>query len=368
MFAEQKRLNADLQIFLGAVTALIIIGLLFIYSSSSVYALEKFGSGLYFVKKQLFGLFLGSIGLVFFRLVPLDFIKKASPYLFIGSIILTCFTFIPALSLRIHGSSRWVSIAGFSFQPSELLKISLVSYLAYVLCKKEQKLSCFSAGYLPFLLVVSIPCLILLKQPDFGMAVTIALTSFMLFFVMHFTLAQFVITISCVLPLGLLLIFKYPYRLKRIMTFLNPWADPQGAGFQIIQSLIAIGSGSFWGAGVSHSKQKFFYLPMQHTDFIFSIIAEETGFVGVSLLISLYVLVLYFGLRIAWQLNDMFSILVTLGFVILTSLQAIINLGVATGLAPTKGIGLPFVSYGNSALISSLCMIGIIWNCVAENR
>jgi cell division protein FtsW len=363
----EKRLVSDLHIFLSIIATLIVIGMLFIYSSSSVYAFDKLGSGIYFVKKQLVGLVLGFGGLLFFRFMPLELIRKMSPYFFLGSTFLTLLTLLPRIGLRIHGSSRWLNFGGFAFQPSELLKISFILYLGYFLSKKEGKLSSFSKGYMPFLLIVSIPCLVLLKQPDFGMAVTLAMTAFMLFFILQFTIGQLITTAVVTIPLSLLLIFKYPYRLKRILIFLDPWRDPQGAGFQIIQSLIAIGSGSFWGVGVSHSKQKFFYLPMQHTDFIFSIIAEETGFIGASLLITLYVLFLYFGLRIAWQLKNTYSLLITLGFVILTSLQATINLAVATGLAPTKGIGLPFVSYGNSALICSLCFVGIIINCVYES-
>jgi cell division protein FtsW len=364
MLDTQKRLKADLHVFLGIIAILIIIGLLFIYSSSSVFAYEKLGSGVYFVKKQLSGLLIGLAGMLFFYLLPLDMIKKLSPYAFIGSVGLTALTLFSPFSLRIHGSSRWLSFAGFSFQPSELLKVFLILYLSYFLSKNEKKVSSFIHGFLPFLCILIIPCLVLLKQPDFGMAVTIALTGFILFFIMHFTIGQFIATMSVALPLCLVLIFRYPYRVKRILAFLNPWDDPQGAGFQIIQSLIAIGSGSLWGTGVSHSKQKFFYLPMQHTDFIFSIIAEETGFMGSILLISLYIGFLYIGMRIAWQLKNTFSMLLTLGFVVLISIQALINLAVVSGLAPTKGIGLPFISYGNSALVASLCMVGVVMNCI----
>jgi cell division protein FtsW len=368
MFIEQKRLQADLKIFLSIIATLITIGLLFIYSSSSVFALEKFGSAHYFVKKQVVGLACGLIGMLFFRFIPLSIIRKASPFFFLSSLLLTILTLLPSIAVHIHGSSRWLAIGSFSFQPSELLKISFVIYLAYFLSKKKDSLSSFTKGYLPFFMIVSLSCLVLLKQPDFGMAVTFAITSFLLFFIMQFSMAQFIATVCIAIPLFLGLIYWYPYRMRRILTFLNPWQDPQGAGFQIIQSLIAIGSGSFWGMGVSHSKQKFFYLPMQHTDFIFSIIAEETGFVGGCLLISLYVLFLYFGMRIAWQLKDNFSVLFTLGFVIMTSLQAIINLAVTTGLLPTKGIGLPFVSYGNTALVCNLMLVGLVMNCVHENR
>lgn len=367
MYSKQKHLQSDLHIFLGIIAALITMGLVFIYSASSVYALEKLGSAHYFVKKQLIGLLIGFCGMLFFRILPLSLIKKASPFLYIGSLLLTIGTLVSPLAVKIHGSSRWIALGSFSLQPSELLKIFFIMYLSYFLSKKN-RLSSFFHGYLPFIIVTGLACILLLKQPDFGMAITIALTAFFMFFIVHFSLQQFIGTCALTIPLFIGLIYWYPYRLRRIMTFLNPWSDPQGAGFQIIQSLIAIGSGAFWGLGVSHSKQKFFYLPMLHTDFIFSIIAEETGFFGASLLIFLYVLFLYFGMRIAWQLHDQWCVLLTLGFVILTSLQAIINLAVTTGLLPTKGIGLPFVSYGNSSLVASLCFIGLICNCVYENK
>ena len=155
--------------------------------------------------------------------------------------------------------------------------------------------------------------------------------------------------------------------MHRILTFLNPWADPQGAGFQVIQSLIAIGSGGLWGVGITHSKQKFFYLPMQHTDFIFSIIAEETGFIGASLLVLLFAALVFIGLRIARNLSSSFSLFACTGYVVLIGFQAFVNLAVATGVAPTKGIGLPFVSYGNTALIANMMMTGIIMNCVSSD-
>lgn len=368
MFFDQKQLQSDLKIFLALIGSLLIIGLLFIYSSSSVYALEKFGSAGYFVKKQCIGLVLGFIGLIIFRVLPLDFIKRASPYFFGGSLFITSLTLISNFSERIHGSRRWLYWHGFSFQPSELLKISLIIYLAYFLTKQDARLQSFKNGYLPFVSILGLVALLLLKQPDFGMMVTLITTAFLLFFTVQCKTKHLLITIATSLPTVGALIYMRPYRWQRILTFLNPWNDPQGAGFQIIQSLIAIGSGSLLGIGISHSKQKFFYLPMQHTDFIFSIIAEETGFIGSLAIITIYFLFLYFGLKIAWQLKKPFASLVTLGFVFLITLQTTINLAVTTGLAPTKGIGLPFVSYGISALFCSLCMVGVIINCVQDNR
>jgi cell division protein FtsW len=368
MILTQKKVRADLRILLGIASLLIIVGILFIYSSSSVYAMEKFGASYYFVLKQLAGLALGFVAFVCARLIPLPLIKKHSPLLFWGSLSLTAMTLIPALSSRIHGSSRWLNLAGFGFQPSELLKITLPLYLAYFLAKKENKLSSVAHAYLPLCIILGIPCAILLKQPDFGLTVTLCATAFAMLFAMHLKTRHILLTCAAVIPAVIGLVLYKPYRLKRILTFLDPWSDPQGAGFQIIQSLIAIGSGSFWGVGITQSKQKFFYLPMQHTDFIFSIIAEETGFFGSSLLVALYMLFLYFGMKIVWQLSDTFSMIASFGFITLLSLQTVINLAVATGLAPTKGIGLPFVSYGNTSLVCSMAILGLITNMAYSNR
>ena len=359
--------NTNLTIFLTIIALLILIGLVFIYSSSSVFALEKFGSPHYFVRKQLIGLVLGLCGLFLCMLVPLSIIQRGAPLFFFGSLFLTALTLVPGFSTTIHGSHRWLNLAGFVFQPSELLKASLIIYIAYFLAKKQYNLASFIHGYLPFLCILALTSGVLLAQPDFGQTIALCATALLLFFIAQCQTKHLLITLIPLVPITGLLIYLKPYRLKRILTFLNPYDDPQGAGFQIIQSLIAIGSGSIFGVGIGQSKQKFFYLPMQHTDFIFSIIAEETGFIGSSLLIILYMLLLYSGVRLAWTLKNVFCTYIVLGFVILTSLQTIINLFVVTGLMPTKGIGLPFVSYGNSALICSLCMVGIIINCVQED-
>lgn len=361
MLARNK-LSTDLHTFLGSAFTLIVIGLLFIYSSSSVYALQNFGFAHYFVKKQLFGFALGCGVFFLGRYISLQFIQTITPIFFLSSLILTALTLLPNAGILIHGSSRWLNIGFFAFQPSELLKVSLIMYLAHFLAKKEGTRFTFTRSYLPFLIIIGLVSGVLLLQPDFGLTITLLLTSFILFFIADFPLKHLLMTALICLPAVGILIFKYPYRLKRIFTYLNPWEDPQGAGFQIIQSLIAVGSGNWWGSGISHSKQKFFYLPMQHTDFIFSIIAEETGFVGSSIIIFLYLLFLYFGFKIAWQLKKTFCVFTTLGFVLLLSLQALINIFVVTGLLPTKGIGLPFISFGSSGLVCSMAMLGIIAN------
>lgn len=339
---------------------LIIVGCVFVYSSSSVYALETFGSSHYFIKKQLMGLILGIIGLLFVQLIPLKLIKVLTPLFLFCTLALTALTLLPQFSVHIHGSSRWIRLAGISFQPSEFLKIALILYLAHFFTKKNSTEYSFTKHYIPLGLILGTVSLILLRQPDFGLTVTLLTTSLCLLFIAQFPLKHLVIVALLLLPAGIALILMKSYRLKRILIFLNPWEDPQGAGFRIIQSLIAIGSGGLWGKGITHSQQKFFYLPMQHTDFIFAIIAEEIGFIGCIFIILLYVLFVYTGIRIAYQLQDPFSRFATLGFVILITLQTIINIAVATGLAPTKGIGLPFISYGNTALTTLVLMIGLI--------
>ncbi len=344
------------------VALLCIVGLIFVYSSSSVYALERHGSAAYFAKKHLIGLLLGALALVGLQLIPAESIKRWAPVSFFTALLLTFLTLMPTFARKIHGSQRWISLAGFSFQPSELLKITLVLYVAYLLTATKPYHRSTSISYTKFMIILACVSAILLKQPDFGLTVTLIATSCIMLFISRLHSKQLLITIAALIPVAGALVLLKPYRLQRILIFLNPWNDPQGAGFQIIQSLIAIGSGGLWGVGISNSKQKFFYLPMQHTDFIFSIIAEETGFIGAVTLIALYALLLYAGLRLAWRLNDPFFSYATVGFIILISLQAIINLCVTTGLVPTKGIGLPFISYGNTALISSILMIGLIIN------
>ncbi len=364
MLYSKNQLQSDLNIFLTIVATLLVIGFLFIYSASSIYALEVFGNSHYFVKRQLIGLTIGFFGFIIARIIPLTMIKKLSPFFLIIALLLTSFTLLPYFAYQIHGSSRWLHLGRFTFQPSELLKIALPLFLAYFLEKNRTVNNSLPKNYVLLLFALILISLVLLKQPDFGLTITLLLTTLLMLFIIQFNLKQ-VITFTGILGISaLLLIITRPYRLQRLLIFLNPWNDPQGAGFQIIQSLIAVGSGHWLGMGVSQSKQKFFYLPMQHTDFIFSIIAEETGFVGCLFLVTLYILFLYFGIRISQNIQNKFAAYSILGFVLLISLQAVINIAVTTNLIPTKGIGLPFISYGNTALVCNFVIIGLIINMV----
>jgi len=357
-----KNKKTGLGPFLLITLILATLGLVFIYSASSVFALEHYGNEAYFVYKQLVGLGLGLIGFIMACLIPGKMIKNLSPYLYLTTLVLTALTLLPRFALHINGSSRWLKLGGCGVQPSEFLKLAFIIYVAYLLVQKKHQKRSFWNSFVPLFLIFGITALVLLRQPDFGLTVVLSLTLFALLVIARVSSEYLWAAVAGFMPIVGLLIWFKPYRLKRILTFLDPWSDPQGAGFQIIQSLIAVGSGGVWGLGISCSKQKFFYLPMQHTDFIFAIIAEEIGFVGSVAIISLYILWLYFGIKLAWSMQDEFATFLTLGFVILISMQAMINLGVVTGLLPTKGVGLPFISYGCSSLVANLAMLGVIFS------
>lgn len=366
MITKRDQILTDLFLFLAITTTLIVLGILFVYSSSFVYASELQGNSHYFLKKHLIGVILGVLGGCFFQWIPLSLLYKSASFFLGCSIILTSATLIPSLSRQIHGASRWVTI-GLSFQPSELLKVALILWLANILAQPSKKI--FSFAVLgKIVTILTIISVVLLKQPDFGMTITLWMATLTLFFIAYghtyFILGSFLAFIPCII----IMITRYPYRLQRILTFLNPWNDPHGSGFQIIQSLIALGSGGFFGTGVAHSKQKLFYLPMQHTDFIFSIIAEETGFLGSFFVCTLLVLFLYFGIKLAFFMREKRDVFIIVGYTVLISFQAITNIAVCTGLVPTKGIGLPFVSYGNTSLVCSILMIAIITHIIRDQK
>ncbi|MBV8660593.1 MAG: putative lipid II flippase FtsW [Candidatus Dependentiae bacterium] len=365
MLTKQK-IKQDATIFISIVLTLITLGIIFVYSASSFYALEKFGSPLYYVQRQCVGIVLGAFFFYIAYKTPLSTINHSSLLLCISSLLLTALPLISQLTKRMHGSSRWVNLFGFIFQPSEILKIATVIYVASFLSRKQDHRESFKRGYLPLLLICMFISAILLKQPDFGCTVTILATVLIMLFIAKMNMKYLMILTGIALPLASIVIYLQPYRWKRILIYLDPWKDPQGAGFQVIQSLIAIGSGGIWGNGIAQSKQKFFYLPMQHTDFIFAIIAEEIGFIGTTFLITLFALFLYFGFKISWNLKNLFAIYLVQGLTILVTIQALINIFVSTGLAPTKGIGLPFISYGNTALACNMLIAGLILNAAHD--
>lgn len=357
-----------LWIWLMTVSILSVIGLLFIYSSSSAFALERCGSAHFFMKKQLYGLGLGVVCAFAIGWIPLNRIFRWVPLLFIGMLLANCILWlIPSWAVAMHGSARWLSLGICAVQPSEFLKVATVLMLVRIMAAPAFSGASMFQALVPVGSVLVLSAFVLLLQPDFGQALLICAAGMLLFVLSHIQLRPLAYLVVPGVLSALCLVLMAPYRLRRVMTFLNPWSDPNGAGFQVIQSLIAIGSGHVWGRGISASHQKFFYLPMQHTDFIFAIIAEETGLVGCSLLIGLFALLLLSGLMLAWHAQSRVGALLISGIMVVISLQALMNLAVATSLAPTKGIGLPFVSYGLSSLIAHACMVGLVMSAVRSD-
>ena len=358
------RLNVDLQNrllfrFLFIPFLLNTIGLLFIYSASSIYALEKYGDALYFLKKQLISSGIGWLSCFFIFFIPFRYIFDYALVWWLISCSVTAGTLLWAKP--INGACRWFSIAGFSIQPSEFLTVATILYVATFLQRhvSPQK-PFFTPKLIPFMGLLGVTSYVLVAQPDFGSTVTLITTAAALFFVVGISYQECLIIASLLIPLFTALIFSKKYRLIRLMTFLDPWSDPRGRGFQIIQSLLAIGSGKLFGLGLGMSRQKFFYLPMQHTDFIFSIIAEEIGFVGIGFLLVFYVLFFYYGFSLAQHASLPQASLFIMGAVLFVTIKTVLNCLVCTGMVPTKGLALPFISYGGSALIAQWFIVGLV--------
>ncbi len=345
--------------FLSIPFLLNMIGLLFIYSASSVYALDKYGDASYFLWRQLGYSMIGMISCVVIVLIPFQLIFRWALVWWAGAFVVTTSTLL--FARPINGACRWFSVAGISVQPSEFLTIATLLYgVSFLERHLLPHVSFFSKKMIPFLLLIGSSCYVLLAQPDFGSSVTMLVTIALLLFLVGISYRECLILFFGMLPFLTWLMISKQYRLIRLMTFLDPWRDPQGSGFQIIQSLLAIGSGKMFGVGLGLSRQKFFYLPMQHTDFIFSIIAEEIGFVGTFFLILLYISLFYYGFCLIEESTSIAASLFIIGALSLISMKTIVNMLVCIGLVPTKGLALPFVSYGGSGLIAQWILVGLI--------
>jgi len=351
----------DPAILIG-VLLLIGIGLIAVFSASSILAEERYGDHYYYLKRQgvfcLFGLFLMIVAkninyLLYRRLV----------YFFLGlSFILLTLLFVPGFGVKVAGAQRWFRFGVISIQPSEAVKLSLAIFVAYTMSKNVENMGTLFHGLLPNLLVVSIFMILILLQPDLGTAVIIGMWMLILLFIGGVHLGQLIVLLGLLTPVVFYLISHTAYRLHRWWAFLNPWDDPQGFGFQIIHSFLAFGSGGFSGVGLGNSKQKLFYLPEPHTDFILSIIAEEVGFIGVSVLLILFAFVIIRGIKIALNAPELFGTYLALGISCMLAVQVIVNMGVVMALLPTKGLTLPFISYGGSSLVVNLIGMGILMN------
>lgn len=333
-----------------------------VYSASAVWAQENFHDSFYFAKRQL--LFAGLGILAMFLVMNVNYWTWRK---WAGAGVIICFALlivvlIPGIGQVRGGASSWIGVGAFSIQPSEFTKMALIAYLARYLSEHQKQITSFRRGLLPSLVLVLAAFAMIMLQPDLGTGTVLVATCCVMIYVSGARIKHFIF-LGIIGMVGFAaLILSAPYRMKRITSFLDPWSDPLGAGFQIIQSLYAIGPGGLLGFGLGHSRQKYQYLPEPQTDFIFSIIAEELGFIGASLVILLFSLLLWRGIRIALGAPDLFGSLLAVGIIGMVAIQVMINIGVVTGMMPVTGITLPLLSYGGSSLTLTLVALGVLLN------
>ena len=341
---------------------LVIIGLMFVYSAGSLQAIRLGKNDLYFLIKQMLSCGLGFAALVIAYHIPLDTYRKLIiPLYFLTLILLIVVLFQPA----INNAHRWISLPFFSIQPSEIAKFTVVVYLAHYLDKKYDRMMDFSRGFLPATLLVGILTALILVEPDFGTTVLIMAVA-MTLFVVGGVRPRHVLGIAAFISPILIASLSFGYRKGRLLVFLDPWSDRFNKGYQLIQSLSAVGSGGIFGKGVGNSTQKLFFLPEAHTDFIYAIIAEEWGFIGAMIVLILIVLFFRTTIKEALRHQIRYKKLLMIGIACILFYQSAINIGVVLGLLPTKGLTLPFVSYGGSAMLVSLFFVGVLLRGIEE--
>lgn len=341
---------------------LVCIGIIMIYSSSSIYAWEKYGDSFYFLKRHLVFLSVGILFTFLAMVVDYRLLRKHARLLLWIAFGLLILVLIPGLGREISGARRWFRFKFISFQPSEFVNLAVIIYLADFICRKGDQIKTLFKGFIPPICVLGAVSVLILLQPDLGTTIALGSVVLIMLYIAGVRASYIVSLILCSLPMVYILVFSVPYRRARILAFLNPWLDPKGSGFQIIQSQIAIGSGGLFGVGLGHSQQKLFYLPAAHTDFIFSIIGEELGLIGTLGVIVLFMAFIRQGLKIIKNAQDKFGYFLAQGLVLMISLKAIVNIGVSCGVFPTKGLPLPFISYGGSSLIFDMVSLGILVN------
>ena len=363
---EPVRSSVD-PVLLGAVLALVALGLVMVYSASAVTAAEKLGNGLYFLERQLIAAGVGLVAMAAaVRLGYRKLARLAFPMLLV-SIVLLVLVLIPGVGATVGGAKRWLRLPGVSVQPAEIAKFTWVVYLAYSLAKKREKVATFSVGFLPHLLLAGLLVGLCMGEPDFGSSVELLVLLFILLFAAGTKLSYLVGSVLLALPMAWAAVAHSPYRWARIRAFLDPWAHRHDIGYQVAQSLISVGSGGLFGVGLGESKQKLFFLPEAHTDFIFSIIGEELGLLGALLTIALYAVVVWRGTRAALRASETFGTYLGLGLTALLGVQAAVNMSVAMGMLPTKGLTLPFVSYGGCSLVVSMAAAGVLLSLSAAS-
>ncbi|WP_416826939.1 stage V sporulation protein E [Ectobacillus polymachus] len=355
-------------ILVAVTLLLLIVGMIMVYSASSIWASYKFDDPFFFAKRQL--LFAGIGIIAMFSIMNIDYWiwRKYSKVILLLCFILLIVVLIPGIGMERGGARSWIGIGAFSIQPSEFMKFAMIIFLSKFLSERQKTITSFTRGLVPSLGLVFLAFGMIMLQPDLGTGTVMVGTCIIMIFIAGARIMHFVM-------LGLLgvagfagLVLSAPYRMRRITSYLDPWSDPLGSGFQIIQSLFAIGPGGLFGLGLGQSRQKFYYLPEPQTDFIFAIISEELGFIGGSFILLLFCLLLWRGVRVALGAPDLYGTFLAVGIVSMIAIQVMINIGVVTGLIPVTGITLPFISYGGSSLTLMLMAVGVLLNISRHAR
>lgn len=356
------------QILLVTAFSLAALGLAMIFIASNVMAQAQYNDPYYFIKRQgIYGLLgLGTL-LVGCRINYHNYKRWVYRILLISFISLLL-VFFPVIGGKVRGAARWLKLGPFTLQPSEFAKLALVLFLAYSLARKQEKMKYFAISFLPHMIVAGVFIGLIGKEPDFGTAVTLAAIVFTMLFVGGTRLTHILLALGGASALACLLVMRDPKKFARILSFKDPWKYGADLGYQLKQSLLAIGSGGLWGLGPGQSKAKLFYLPDAHTDFILSIFSEELGFLGFFLVLALFAILISRGILVSLRAPDAFGSYLALGLTLVISLPAIINMGVVSGIFPTKGLSLPFLSYGGSSLMANLLAVGILLNIGSQSK
>jgi cell division protein FtsW len=354
----------DIQLLFPALF-LVGIGIVMVYSASSAVAIKQFGSDYFFLAKQAIFALIGLLVLVVCRHFPYKYYRHLAYPLLLFSVVFLVTVFVSPFGISAGGATRWLRIGPLSFQPSEFARIALVIYLAYSLEKKADQLKEFSVGFVPHIFILVILAGLIIKQPDFGSIVILSMLTGLMMFIGGVRIKHLLLFIITLLPAGIYLLMSSEYRWKRLIGFIDPWQYPAAEGYQIVHSLMAFGTGGITGTGLGKGYQKLFYLPEPHTDFIFSVVGEELGLIGVLAIIGLYAWILICGFRIAKNAADPFGSFLAVGLTVAMGLQIVVNMGVALSLLPTKGLTLPFLSYGGTSLLVNMASVGILMNISA---
>ncbi|MCU0821050.1 MAG: putative lipid II flippase FtsW [Spirochaetes bacterium] len=361
--ADKRRPAGEADIVLFIATFILAgIGIAMSYSASAVYALNTFGNSFYFLERQITWFCLGFIVLLVVQQIDYRVYIKYTKVMLIASLILLIMVLIPGVGKVVKGSTRWLGLGGLYFQPSEFVKIFMVIYLVKVFSSEGGiKMNMVFQLLIP-IIIIALAFVLIMLQPDFGTAIDLLIASVLILFVSGFPL-RYILSLSVIsVPMFYLLIYQVDYRKDRILAFLDPWKERFGSGYHIIQSFIAFKAGGLLGVGLGFGTQKIKRLPEPHTDFIFAVIAEESGMFGTAFIVVLFCVILWRGARIAMTVSDDFGSLLAIGLSLVIVVQAFINIGVVAGILPITGIPLPFISYGGSSLISSMIIIGILLN------